>query len=81
MGSRVLHLVSQCCISEETQQEMNNVNKAYPKDTYPLLDICFGYNQIQKHPLDEEKTTFMTEGANFCYRVIPFGLKNVGATY
>ena len=30
---------------------------------------------------DEEKTTFITENANFCYRVMPFRLKNVGATY
>nr|KYP74667.1 Retrovirus-related Pol polyprotein from transposon opus [Cajanus cajan] len=33
------------------------------------------------HPSDEEKTTFITENANFCYRVMPFGLKNAGATY
>lgn len=33
------------------------------------------------HPVDEEKTTFITENANFCYKVMPFGLKNAGATY
>ena len=33
------------------------------------------------HPHDEEKTAFITEDANFCYRVMPFGLKNAGATY
>lgn len=32
-------------------------------------------------PVDEEKTTFMTGWANFCYTMIPFGLKNSGATY
>jgi len=32
-------------------------------------------------PRDEEKTTFITEFTNFCYKVMPFGLKNVGATY
>jgi hypothetical protein len=33
------------------------------------------------HPEDEEKTAFMTDRANFCYKVMPFGLKNAGATY
>nr|KYP59175.1 Retrovirus-related Pol polyprotein from transposon 17.6 [Cajanus cajan] len=40
-----------------------------------------GYNQIRIHPADEEKTTFITESANFCYKVMSFGLKNAGATY
>jgi len=31
--------------------------------------------------LDEEKTTFITKDANFCYKVMPFDLKNAGATY
>jgi len=33
------------------------------------------------HPVDEEKTTFMGEAATYCYKVMPFGLKNVSATY
>jgi len=33
------------------------------------------------HPKDECKTTFMTELSCYCYTVIPFGLKNAGATY
>jgi len=33
------------------------------------------------YPLDQDKTTFMTEGENYYYKVIPFGLKNAGATY
>jgi len=27
------------------------------------------------------KTAFITDWANFCYEVMPFGLKNAGATY
>ena len=33
------------------------------------------------HSPDQEKTTFITEDANFCYKVMPFDLKNAGATY
>jgi hypothetical protein len=46
-----------------------------------FMDAYSGYNQIQMHPGDEEKTAFMTDKANFCYKVMPFGLKNAGATY
>ena len=46
-----------------------------------FLDAYSGYNQILMHAPDEEITTFITEDANFCYRVMPFGLKKVGATY
>nr|KYP48627.1 hypothetical protein KK1_029689 [Cajanus cajan] len=30
---------------------------------------------------DEVHTSFITDHANFCYRVMPFDLKNAGATY
>ena len=46
-----------------------------------FLDAYSGYNQIRMHPLDEEKMTFITEDVDFCYRVMPFNLKNVGTTY
>ena len=32
-------------------------------------------------PDDQEKTTFVTAQGTYCYRVMPFGLKNAGATY
>nr|KYP60510.1 Transposon Ty3-I Gag-Pol polyprotein [Cajanus cajan] len=46
-----------------------------------FLDVYSGYNQIRMHPRDEDKTTFVTESANYCYQVMSFGLKNAGATY
>ena len=46
-----------------------------------FLDAYSGYNQILMHPLDEEKTAFITLMTNYCYKVMPFRLKNVGATY
>ena len=33
------------------------------------------------HEDDQEKTSFVTSQGLFCYRVMPFGLKNAGATY
>ena len=31
--------------------------------------------------IDQLKTTFITEKRLYCYRVMPFRLKNVGTTY
>ncbi|KAL5852015.1 hypothetical protein ACOSQ3_007133 [Xanthoceras sorbifolium] len=45
------------------------------------MDAYSGYNQIKMHPPDEEKTTFTTDQGLYCYTVMPFGLKNAGATY
>ncbi|KAG8498210.1 hypothetical protein CXB51_007439 [Gossypium anomalum] len=45
------------------------------------MDGFSGYNQIKMHPEDMDKTTFITLWGTFCYKVMPFGLKNVGATY
>jgi len=46
-----------------------------------FLDAFSGYNQIRMHPKDECKTTFMTKLSCYYYKVMPFGLKNAGATY
>ena len=52
-------------------------------DHEPLsfMDAFSGYNQISMDPNDQEKTSFVTGQGNYCYRVMPFGLKNAGATY
>ena len=46
-----------------------------------FLDAFSGYHQILMHPLDAEKTAFINPHRMFCYNVMPFGLKNAGATY
>ncbi|GJT38766.1 reverse transcriptase domain-containing protein [Tanacetum coccineum] len=51
---------------------------------YPLkcfLDAYKGYHQVQMSEEDEENTTFYTDQGTFCYKKMPFGLKNAGATY
>jgi hypothetical protein len=46
-----------------------------------FLDAYSGYNQIKLKKEDKEKTAFITPYDVFCYQVMPFGLKNAGATY
>ena len=46
-----------------------------------FMDAYSGYNQIYMYPSNEEKTSFITDQITYCYRVMPFGLKNAGATY
>ena len=79
--------------------DFTDINKACPKDSFPLpridlivdataghellsfMDPFSGYNQISMDPNDQEKTSFVTAQGTYCYRVMPFGLKNAGATY
>jgi len=46
-----------------------------------FLDAYSGYNQIPMAASGMNKTAFITDDANYFYRVMPFGLKNVAATY
>ena len=46
-----------------------------------FMDAFSDYNQISMDPDNQEKTSFVTRQGTYCYRVMPFGLKNVGATY
>jgi hypothetical protein len=45
------------------------------------MDAFSGYNQIHMSELDEEKTSFIVDRGLYCYKMMPFGLKNAGATY
>ena len=76
-----------------------DLNRACPKDNYPLpridtlvdlttrhqllsfMDTFSSYNQIKMEEADQEKTSFVTSQGLFCYKVMPFRLKNTGATY
>jgi hypothetical protein len=46
-----------------------------------FMDGFFEYNQIQIHLADQYKTTFTTPWGTFAYHIMPFRLKNVGATF
>ena len=46
-----------------------------------FLDAFSGYNQIRMATQDQKDTAFITNRGAYCYKVMPFGLKNAGATY
>ena len=46
-----------------------------------FLDVYNGYNQIFIHRAVVEKTTFITEQGTYCYKVMPFRLKNAIAIF
>ena len=46
-----------------------------------FMDAFFGYNLIRMDEADQEKTSFITSQGLFCYKVMPFDLKNARATY
>ena len=45
------------------------------------MDAYSGYHQISMHPPDQDTTTFVTDLGLYCFTRMPFGLKNIGATY
>ena len=79
--------------------DFRDLNKANPKDDFPLphidilvdntigqallsfMDGFSGYNQIKMTLEDMKKTSFITQWETYCYKVMPFSLKNAGATY
>ena len=50
-------------------------------EIYSFLDELSGYNQIRMHPMDQEKTKFVTEWGVFVTVVMMFGLKTAPTTF
>ena len=46
-----------------------------------FMDTFSGYNQIKMAEENQGKTVFITSQGLYCYKVMPFGLKNIGTTY
>jgi hypothetical protein len=57
------------------------INDYASHEALSFMDDFFGYNQIQIHLANQYKTAFTTPWGTFAYRVMPFGLKNAGATF
>ena len=50
-------------------------------EVFSFFDGYFGYNQINILPEDQHKMTFICLWGTFAFKKLPFGLKNVGATF
>ncbi|KAL2235270.1 UNVERIFIED_CONTAM: Retrovirus-related Pol polyprotein from transposon opus [Sesamum indicum] len=50
-------------------------------ELFSIMDAYQGYHQIFMVAKDRDKSSFVTERGIYCYNVMPFGLKNAGATY
>lgn len=57
------------------------VNSTTGHKILSFMDAYLGYKQIQMSQADQEKTLFIINQGLFCYKVMPFSLKNAGATY
>ncbi|GKV45238.1 hypothetical protein SLEP1_g52347 [Rubroshorea leprosula] len=57
------------------------VEVASGNERLSLLDAYSGYHQVPMALGDEEKTSFYVGDEIYCYVMMPFGLKNAGATY
>lgn len=56
------------------------MNSTFGNHLLSFIDEYSGYNQIKMHEKDKEKISFTFERGTYCYKVVSFGLKNVGAT-
>ena len=57
------------------------VDSAIRSSMFTFIDGYSRYNQIRMAAKGAEKTAFRSPIGNFYYTVMPFGLKNAGATY
>ncbi|XP_076930017.1 uncharacterized protein LOC143594639 [Bidens hawaiensis] len=57
--------------------------KACDEQVQQLIDTDAykGYHQIHMAVKDQDKTAFRTNNRTYCYKMMPFGLKNAGSTY
>ena len=57
------------------------VNSTTGHKLLTFMDTFSGSNQIKMVKEDQEKIAFITSQGLYCYKVMPFRLKNAGATY
>ncbi|PKA55218.1 putative mitochondrial protein [Apostasia shenzhenica] len=57
------------------------VDRTFGYQVMSFLDAFSGYHQIRLAKEDKEKIAFIIDFGTYCYNIMPFGLKNAGATY
>jgi hypothetical protein len=78
-----LYDLNKACLKENfpTPFIYQIVDECAGYEVFSFMDGFSRYNQIQIKPEDQHKTTFIFPWGTFSYRKMPFGLKNVGATF
>ena len=57
------------------------IDRLQGASVFTKIDLRWGYNQVQIHQDDIEKTAFCTRYSHYQYKVMPFGLTNAPATF
>ena len=57
------------------------MDECFGNEIFEFMDGFSCYNQIRIKKEDQHKTTFILPWGTFAYWKMPFGLKNVGATF
>lgn len=72
-------------ISKDYPQPMPEIDDVLaqigPAKIYTTIDMCKGYYAVAMEESSKDYTSFVTPKDMYRFRVMPFGLKNSGATY
>ena len=69
------------CNEQGSKQHYFGTHQTIRHKLLSFLDPYAGYNQILNYPSNSMNMTFITVTRMYFYNVMPFGLKNAGATY
>jgi len=77
------HNLNEACPKDELLLPITDViiDNTCVFERMSFVDGFSGYNQINMYLDDEKHTSFRTPLGGYCYTVLPFRLKNAGATY
>eukprot|EP00253_Pinus_taeda_P029144 PITA_29144 len=68
-------------IKAKVEKLLKIVDECVGNEIFSFMDRFSNYNQLSIRPEDQQKTTFICPRGTFAYKKMPFGLKNVGATF
>ena len=77
------HNLNEACPKDEFPLPITDVmiDNTCAFERMSFMDRFSRYNQIKMYPDNEKHTSFRIPLGVYCYTVMPFGLKNAGATY